>query len=260
MSQVDRTCIKCGRGQNHYNHEGNVRFRETIADFLPAYKASPKTKKTQLVNDVYKHIMAKGMKFIEIHDDVWVEVTSDVEGRKKVAHRFRDAIEAERRAHRDRKCPKSRSSPKGVQDPIISREAGSMIVAALGSTGGKPIRGNFPQVITLDTRRTRTDPNKTAIAGRDSNSLGRRQDPGTLGSPSSGVHGSCLATHQRDQHPPRERQIQPPVQLSIAALPQPEAAEHSLSDIFEEVNALFLTTSDSDKQSCAEDGRCSGFH
>lgn len=92
--KVDDKCIKTGRGPGTYNHTGNIVFRSMVEKHLPSYKKSTKQGKTAIIDAVYQDISESGMRFIETEDGVWKVVDN---GRHKVAHRFRDAFEAEKR-------------------------------------------------------------------------------------------------------------------------------------------------------------------
>lgn len=96
-AEIDDSYIKVGRGPSIYNHGGNVRFRSMVARHVPSYKKSPKPKKTLLVNSVHREISENGMAFVEMKDGMWERVEGEKYVRSKIAHRFRDAVEAERK-------------------------------------------------------------------------------------------------------------------------------------------------------------------
>lgn len=119
--EIDDRCIKIGRGPITYNHKGNIRFRQMVEKHLPEYRASPKAKKTQLVNTVHQELRKKGMQFVRKEHGVWKKVTSEEEVRKKVAHRFRDAIESDKkRVTIDETNPCSKSHLPEPPETIVS--------------------------------------------------------------------------------------------------------------------------------------------
>lgn len=98
-ADIDNNCIRLGRGQTNYNHEGNRKFRDIVAARVDAYRTSlSKPQKTKIVNEVKDQIIDAGMKFIELKDGVWTPLTNPEDIRKKVGHRFRDKIEADKKA------------------------------------------------------------------------------------------------------------------------------------------------------------------
>lgn len=96
--EITDKCIRLGRGQTNYNHAGNRKFREIIDARVSVYKTCKKPKKTEIVNEVTAQILEEGMKFIEQKEGVWKPLTSEDDIRRKVAHRFRDAVESIRKA------------------------------------------------------------------------------------------------------------------------------------------------------------------
>jgi hypothetical protein len=85
--------ILCGRGNCKYNCEGNKVFRRIIHNHLSLYIRSTRSKKTQLIKRVTEELRILGMIFMTVSDDgETLEELSLSEARKKVAHRFRDAV------------------------------------------------------------------------------------------------------------------------------------------------------------------------
>ncbi|KAI2500469.1 hypothetical protein MHU86_14014 [Fragilaria crotonensis] len=92
ISHLDSTCIANGRGQELYNKQGNKVFRDIVSSYRDQYTAGTKAKRSDIVKEVYDKLINDGMKFVKERDDGrWVVLGVD-EGRKKVAHRFRDQI------------------------------------------------------------------------------------------------------------------------------------------------------------------------
>lgn len=100
IDDSNSSIIRGGRGVTNYNHSGNKKFRDMVEVHLNAYETSKKVKKTELINKVTKQILEdEGMQFIRRKEDEWVPLTEE-EIRNKVAHRFRDALDARERAKR----------------------------------------------------------------------------------------------------------------------------------------------------------------
>lgn len=92
ISNLDETCIACGRGQELYNKQGNKKFRDIVSSYRERYIAESKPNRSDIITKVYEKLMYDGMKFVEKNDNGdWV-VLGNSEGRNKVAHRFRDEI------------------------------------------------------------------------------------------------------------------------------------------------------------------------
>lgn len=140
---VDDTCIKIGRGPGTYKHAGNIRFRAMIENHLDTYQASSKQMKTFIVNTVRQEMADSGMKFVELNerDQTWKEVDNAAEVRKKVAHRFRDAVEAEKRkivANRRRKWSQQRQKRSGATTPSLCSDSSDGSVSTADTA--EPIR------------------------------------------------------------------------------------------------------------------------
>jgi hypothetical protein len=86
--------IICGRGRCNYNCLGNIVFRQSVAKHVKSYmNFKTRTKKSRLILLVIEELRNIGMTFMVISDDgITLKELSPSEARKKVAHRFRDAV------------------------------------------------------------------------------------------------------------------------------------------------------------------------
>jgi hypothetical protein len=90
---VDSNHILCGRGNSIYNSEGNKIFRRIIERHLCNYINSTRSKKTELIKRVSEELQNLGMIFMAVNDEgEQLQELPTSEARKKVAHRFRDAV------------------------------------------------------------------------------------------------------------------------------------------------------------------------
>jgi hypothetical protein len=138
--EIDNNCIKSGRGQRVYRHEGNQRFRDLVDEHVQQYLESSKAGKSELVHNVYRDILARGMKFVEEENGNWYEVTSEEEGKRKVSHRFRDAIDAAKKRKAatttDSDCSDQRSTVEDEEAPISFEDDTSFASGQDSDQGG----------------------------------------------------------------------------------------------------------------------------
>mmetsp|Transcript_24224 Transcript_24224/g.40127 ORF Transcript_24224/g.40127 Transcript_24224/m.40127 type:complete len:295 (+) Transcript_24224:84-968(+) len=193
--EIDDSCIKIGRGPSTYNHAGNVKFRSIIAKHLASYKAGPKPKKTLIVNMVHQDMSEEGMKFIERKAGVWKKVENIDDLRKKVAHRFRDAIILERKnVIRSRQRLDQPIGPDAENASHSSRRDSSSCTDSSRSTTTEEYIGGESISFTSSS-------NDEAIPERGVNMLSIRV-PTRKASPSE-YHAVCGG--RSDQHPLGDR-------------------------------------------------------
>lgn len=85
--------VLCGRGKSTFQHEGNQRFRNLIAEHAVTYKmALTKKQKMQVVLLITDIVIARGGRFlICTSGNSWVDGGRQ-QGKKKTGHSFRDAL------------------------------------------------------------------------------------------------------------------------------------------------------------------------
>jgi hypothetical protein len=93
-ASISSKYILCGRGRFRYNCEGNKVFRQLVATNLASYvHFATRSKKSSLIKRVIEDLQNLGLTFVAMSQDgtTYEELTPQ-ETRKKVAHRFRDAL------------------------------------------------------------------------------------------------------------------------------------------------------------------------
>ena len=92
--------ILCGRGRRCFSHEGNIKFRQLIAESLQAYIDCPRRKlKIRLVQSLAEKVLETGARFLycktQFENDKMVELWFDggmKKAKDKIGHTFRDAL------------------------------------------------------------------------------------------------------------------------------------------------------------------------
>jgi hypothetical protein len=98
--------VCCGRGKRHWNHPGNLRFRQLIQSKLQRYMDTPtRSGKTLVVVSVVEEIRRSGGHFLkqDASNEQWYDI-GDAEARDKVGHSLRDQVTA----HHQRQQQQSR--------------------------------------------------------------------------------------------------------------------------------------------------------
>jgi hypothetical protein len=116
--------IICGRGQCKYDCEGNKVFRRSVAKHVNSYISfETRAKKSSLIQGVVEELRSLGMVFMIISDDgISMKELSPAEVRRKVGHRFRDAVRAVKQV---KVTPKKRKYVRSQEKPF--RHLGKLV-------------------------------------------------------------------------------------------------------------------------------------
>ena len=79
-----------GRGRGNWRSPGNKKYKIVILQHLQRYSDAPQRKdKSLVINDVMKHMMSTGARFLKKENGIWVQLT-EKKTREKIAHAVRD--------------------------------------------------------------------------------------------------------------------------------------------------------------------------
>ena len=79
-----------GRGRGNWRSPGNKKYKIVILQHLQRYSDAPQRKdKSLVINDVMKHMMSIGARFLKKENGIWVQLT-EKKTREKIAHAVRD--------------------------------------------------------------------------------------------------------------------------------------------------------------------------
>ncbi|CAB9513267.1 expressed unknown protein [Seminavis robusta] len=108
--------VLCGRGKNSFNHVGNRKFRDIVAEAIPGYvTATSRATKSEIVTSIVRLVQENGGRFLkqDTKRKVWY-VLNYTQSKEKAGHAIRDAtITEESKKQRARKRKMMRAAASG---------------------------------------------------------------------------------------------------------------------------------------------------
>ncbi|CAB9529942.1 expressed unknown protein [Seminavis robusta] len=114
--------VLCGRGKESFNHVGNRKFRDIVANVIPGYiTATARSVKSDIVMSIVRRVHENGGRFLKQDDnEVWY-VMKPSQCREKVGHAIRDATVTDRsRKQKSLKRKMNRAAANGRMSSLGS--------------------------------------------------------------------------------------------------------------------------------------------
>lgn len=120
--------VLCGRGKNSFNHVGNRKFRDIVADAIPGYvTATSRATKSEIVTNIVRKVRESGGRFLKRDNDrkVWY-VLNYTQSKEKAGHAIRDATITEdskrQRAKKRKLMRAANSAARRASTPVVTPE------------------------------------------------------------------------------------------------------------------------------------------
>jgi hypothetical protein len=118
--------VVCGRGKKHWNHPGNIQFRNLIQSNVERYIAAPtKSDKTAVVVSLVDGIRAQGGYFLKQNSSSgkWSDI-GDRQALDKVGHSLRDHVSSQARQKNKKKAIKLFKKKQTVDNSDAQSDSG----------------------------------------------------------------------------------------------------------------------------------------
>lgn len=120
--------VLCGRGKNSFNHVGNRKFRDIVADAIPGYvTATSRATKSEIVTNIVRKVRESGGRFLKRDNarKVWY-VLNYTQSKEKAGHAIRDATITEdskkQRAKKRKLMRAANSAARRESTPTVTPE------------------------------------------------------------------------------------------------------------------------------------------
>jgi hypothetical protein len=113
ISEPTISDILCGKDKTYSKHEGNLRFRQLIQDYVEPYQeATTKQEKMQITKEIVRHLQTVwSARFLKKVGSEWQEISTQ-NARDKTSHALRFAAGKHSRKHGSRSASVTSSSRK----------------------------------------------------------------------------------------------------------------------------------------------------
>lgn len=155
--------VKCGRGKGSYNRPGNIKFRQTVENFMPAYlQCKTVIEKTCLLNAVVDRFQEEHQgRFIRQagkgDSRRWIELSRE-EARAKVGHAMRQVMAvAQKNASGANETTAVQDMVKALQTPLVDDSNSNKAINPLQTDALD--RGDLSETMTRQTTTAATAEN-----------------------------------------------------------------------------------------------------